>query len=200
MTRRTSKASHDPKKEQRTINLPSIMLPRVMKNRMRSARAVPNKIFKRMPGSLRFCSLRYRHKRARFRTYDLLFPRISHVRGCSIGSLLVTRMYGEPFIMYGLSNGPDRGPAKRTSRTRCREHSFSSSLCYARVCGGSELRSRFDAHSVAQFWFALEMTQALRTKSPEPERQTVSRHATSSAIRSCIRSVLHPLFSPPPVS
>lgn len=128
---------------------------------------------------------------------DITKGEVSHVRfvflgqprfcGRSIGSLLVTRMYGEPFIMYGLSNGPDRGAAERTSRTRCREHSFSSSLCYARVCGGSELRSRFDAHSVAQFWFALEMTQALRTKSPEPERQTVSRHTTSSAIRSCIR-------------
>lgn len=109
-------------------------------------------------------------------------------------------MYGEPFIMYELSNGPDHGTAKRTSplspfhRTRCREHSFSLSLCYARVCGGSELRSRFDAHSVAQFWFALEMTQALRTKSPEPERQTVSRHITSSAIRSCIHSALYLFF------
>ena len=84
---------------------------------------------------------------------------------------------------------------KGPPRTRCREHSFSSSLCYARVCGGSELRSRFDAHSVTQFWFALEMTQALRTKSPEPERQILSRHITNSAIRSCIRFVLHPFFS-----
>lgn len=83
---------------------------------------------------------------------------------------------------------------KGPPRTRCREHSFSSSLCYARVCGGSELRSRFDAHSVTQFWFALEMTQALRTKSPEPERQILSRHITNSAIRSCIRFVLYLFF------
>lgn len=84
------------------------------------------------------------------------------------------------------------------SCTRCREYSFSSSLCYARVCGGSELRSWFDAHSVAQFWFALEMTQALRTKSPEPERQTVSRHTANSAIRSCIRFGPAPFSNLPP--
>lgn len=120
---------------------------------------------------------------------------VSSLLECTVNHSLCTSC--QMALTTELLKGPLRCPSPPPApshRTRCREHSFSLSLCYARVCGGSELRSRFDAHSVAQFWFALEMTQALRTKSPEPERQTVSRHITSSAIRSCIHSALYLFF------
>lgn len=68
-----------------------------------------------------------------------------------------------------------KGPPPPLFGMRRRTYSFLSSLRYASICGGSALRSRFDAHSAAPFRFALEMTQALWTKSLEPERQTVSR-------------------------